>query len=56
MKLYMHPVSMTSRPVVWSKLRKFNWLPGGALKTLGNVIGAGVAKLVMPGAWTVMSR
>ena len=35
--------SIESRPVVWSKVRKLSWVPGGALNMFGNVIGRGVA-------------
>ena len=48
--------SITSIPVVWSKLRKSSFVPGAALNVFGNVIGAGVAKRSTPGACTVMSK
>src|SRR5947208_8869269 len=48
--------SISIPPVVWSKLMKFNFVPGAALDQFGNVMGAGTAKLVIPGACTVMSN
>ena len=47
---------MTSRPVVWSKLRMLTLVPGAAPKTLGMVMATGSVKAETPGAWMVMSK